>query len=211
MTEKDLALQAEILKKYPFVTVRPGSVDCASFDVPADRALEFARALHDIEGFQAISEVVGCDWGVDANPRFSAVWHVYNYDSHLYLGFNVYAPDNAKPAVPSLCSVWAGCNWHEREAFDLVGITFTDHPDLRRIMMWDEYPYHPLRKDFPLAGIEVPYPDADTVAQTGVRVLPAPMNGGPFLAGEGGTIGETEPHALDQEWCEGNRKPRSDK
>lgn len=210
MTEQDLALQNELLQKYPYVTVRPGSADHAAFDVPADRAVEFALALRDAEGFEAISEVSGCDWGVDASPRFSAIWHVYNYTSRLYVRINVYAADNAKPAVPSLCGVWAGCNWHEREAFDLVGITFTDHPDLRRIMMWDEYPYHPLRKDFPLAGIEVPHPDADTVAQTGVKVLPAPMNGGPFLARAGTTMSETEPGALDQEWSEGHRKPRGE-
>lgn len=210
MTEKDSALQNELLEKYPYLTARAGSADHASFDVPAEKAVEFALALRDAEGFSSICDVAGCDWGVDAFPRFSAIWHAYNYDRHLYVRFNVYALDNAKPVVPSLCSVWAGCNWHEREAFDLVGITFAGHPDMRRILMWDEYPYHPLRKDFPLAGAEVPHPDPDTVAQTGVKVLPAPMNGGPFLAGTGKTMRETEPRALDQEWCEGHRKPSAD-
>lgn len=210
MTEKDLALQNELLEKYPYVSVRPGSADHASFDVPAEKAVEFALALRDKEGFSSINDVTGCDWGVEASPRFSAIWHVYNYDRCLYVRLNVYAADNEKPAVPSLCSVWAGCNWHEREAYDLVGITFTEHPDMRRILMWDEYPYHPLRKDFPLAGLEVPHPDPDTVAQTGVKVLPAPMNGGPFLSCCGNTMRETEPRALDQEWSEGNRKPAAD-
>ncbi|MBQ8445745.1 MAG: NADH-quinone oxidoreductase subunit C, partial [Opitutales bacterium] len=67
-----------------------------------------------------------------------------------------------------------------------------------------------LRKDFPLAGIEVPHPDPDTVAQTGVKVLPAPMNGGPFVSCRGNTMRETEPRALDQEWSEGNRKPAAE-
>ncbi len=207
MDEKASALQSELLEKYPYISVRGGSADHTSFDVPAEKALEFAQALRDKEGFSAISDVLGCDWGVDASPRFSAIWHVYNYEKHLYLRMNVYAQNNEKPSVPSLCSVWAGCNWHEREAFDLVGIEFTDHPDMRRILMWDEYPYHPLRKDFPLAGIEVPHPDPDTVAQTGVKVLPAPQNGGPFVAGSGNTMRTSEPSGLDQEWREGNRKP----
>ena len=119
---------------------------------------------------------------------------------------NVYVPDNAKPEVPSMCSVWAGANWHEREAYDLVGVRFAGHPDLRRIMMWDAYPYHPLRKDFPLAGVEVPFPDADTVAQTGVKVMPAPQNGGPFVSGCGSTLRTSEPFGRDQEWRENNRK-----
>lgn len=207
MNEKDLELQNELLKKYPYLTVRAGSADHASFDVPAEKAVEFALALRDAEGFSSINDVTGCDWGVNASPRFSAIWHVYNYDKHLYLRFNVYAADNENPRVPSLCSVWTGCNWHEREAYDLVGIDFAGHPDMRRIMMWDEYPYHPLRKDFPLAGIEVPHPDADTVAQTGVKVVPAPQNGGPFLATGGNTMKSSEPQALDQEWREGHRKP----
>lgn len=210
MTEKDLALQNELLEKYPYVTARPGSVDHASFDVPAEKAVEFALALRDAEGFSSLNDVTGCDWGTEASPRFSAIWHAYNYDRHLYVRMNVYAADNAKPTVPSLCSVWAGCNWHEREAFDLVGINFAGHPDMRRILMWDEYPHHPLRKDFPLAGVEVPYPDSDTVAQTGVKVMPAPMNGGPFVSVAGKTMRETEPRALDQEWCEGHRKPAAE-
>lgn len=210
LSEKDLELQKHLLETYPYVALRPGSADHASFDVPADKALEFALALRDKEGFAAISDCEGCDWGTDASPRFSAIWHAYNYDKHLYVRMNVYAPDDAKPAVPSLCSVWAGCNWLEREAFDLLGIDFTRHPDMRRIMMWDEYPYHPLRKDFPLSGVEVPFPDADTVAQTGVKVMPAPQNGGPFIACSGKTMRETEPSALDQEWREGARKPAAE-
>ena len=59
-----------------------------------------------------------------------------------------------------------------------MGIHYDGHPDLRRILMWDEYPYHPLRKDFPLAGIEVPFPADDVAEATGAGVLPAPMMGG---------------------------------
>lgn len=205
-SEKDLELQKHLLETYAYLTLREGSADHAAVNVPAENALEFARALHDVEGFTAVQDCSGCDWGVEASPRFSAMYHFYNYEKHLYVRVNVPAEDDKNPTVPSLCSVWAGCNWHEREAYDLMGITFKGHPDMRRILMWDAYPYHPLRKDFPLAGIEVPAPDADTVAQTGMKVLPAPMNGGPFVSGSGKTMRTSEPSGCDQEWREENRK-----
>jgi NADH-quinone oxidoreductase subunit C len=76
--------------------------------------------------------------------------------------------------VPTLSHVWEGANWHEREIFDMMGIRFTNHPDLRRILMWDGYPYFPLRKDFPLEGKPSEMPD---VAFSDV----APLAGGPFV------------------------------
>jgi NADH-quinone oxidoreductase subunit C len=103
-------------------------------------------------------------------------------------------------------SLHPGANWHEREAFDMFGIRFDGHPDPRRILMWDAYPYHPLRKDFPLAGIEVPLPAADVAEVTGQTVEPAPMMGGPFVS-PGGKMSEGEPSALDQSWNE--EKPKA--
>ena len=76
--------------------------------------------------------------------------------------------------MPSVIDIWATADWHEREVYDMMGIEFEGHPDLRRILMWEGYPFHPLRKDFPLAGKETDLPD---VAFTGV----APLEGGPFV------------------------------
>ena len=88
-----------------------------------------------------------------------------------------------------------------------MGITFTDHPDLRRILMWDGYPYHPLRKDFPLAGIETALPDIEVAEETGAAVLPAPMMGGPFVASSGEmNLTEAEPRAKDESWNERSAK-----
>jgi NADH-quinone oxidoreductase subunit C len=70
--------------------------------------------------------------------------------------------------------VWATANWHEREAFDMYGIRFSGHPDLRRILMWDGYPFYPLRKDFPLAGRPSDMPDV-------AFSKAAPLEGGPFV------------------------------
>ena len=79
-----------------------------------------------------------------------------------------------KSELPSVTSVWAGADWHEREIYDMMGIRFNNHPDLRRILMWDGYPFFPLRKDFPLEGLPSEMPD---VAFTSA----APMEGGPFV------------------------------
>jgi NADH-quinone oxidoreductase subunit C len=114
--------------------------------------------------------------------------------------------DAVNDRVPSVSSLHPGANWHEREAFDMFGIVFEGHPDPRRILMWDSYPYHPLRKDFPLAGIEVPFPAADVAEVTGQKVEPAPMMGGPFVS-HGGKLSEGEPSALDQSWTE--EKPKA--
>jgi len=73
--------------------------------------------------------------------------------------------------------------------------------------MWDEYPYHPLRKDFPLAGIETPLPAADVAEQTGATVIAAPMMGGPFVSSGDGPMSQTEPRARDESWTEKKEKP----
>jgi NADH-quinone oxidoreductase subunit C len=75
-------------------------------------------------------------------------------------------------------TVWRTANWHEREIYDMMGVRFRGHPDLRRILMWEGYPYHPLRKDFPLAGKPTDLPE---VAFT----KSAPLEGGPFVTVSG--------------------------
>ena len=88
--------------------------------------------------------------------------------------------------LADLSSIWATANWHEREVYDMMGIRFSNHPDLRRILMWEGYPYYPLRKDFPLEGKPSEIPE---VAFT----EPAPLAGGPFVSIPG------PPHIADRE------------
>ena len=84
----------------------------------------------------------------------------------------------------------------------MFGFKFENHPNLKRILMWDEYPYYPLRKEFPLAGIDTPLPAADVVEATNASVEPAPMMGGPFVSSGDGPMSEAEPRAKDESWTE---------
>jgi NADH-quinone oxidoreductase subunit C len=89
--------------------------------------------------------------------------------------------------------LWATANWHEREIYDMMGIKFTGHPDLRRIIMWEGYPYYPLRKDFPLGGKASEMPDVAFSA-------PAPLAGGPFVTlPSSATTEEREPRSRSQD------------
>ena len=145
-----------------------------------------------------------CGLELQGRPvRFGVVIHLLSTTHKEYVRLHI---DAVNDRVPSVSSLHPGANWHEREAFDMFGIVFEGHPDPRRILMWDAYPYHPLRKDFPLAGIEVPFPAADVAEVTGQKVEPAPMMGGPFVS-HGGKLSEGEPSALDQSWTE--EKPKA--
>jgi NADH-quinone oxidoreductase subunit C len=96
-------------------------------------------------------------------------------------------------AVDTVSDIWPTANWHEREIFDMMGIKFTGHPDLRRILMWDGYPYFPLRKEFPLEGLPSEMPD---VAFSEA----APMEGGPFVTRPStATTKDREPRARPPE------------
>ena len=111
------------------------------------------------------------DYGND--PRWTVVYHLRNIVNAAEIRIKT-AVSEEKSELPSVFPVWRTANWHEREIYDLMGIRFNGHPDLRRILMWEGYPYHPLRKDFPLAGKPTDLPG---VAFTKVT----PMEGGPFV------------------------------
>ena len=94
-------------------------------------------------------------------PRFAAVYHLLSISNNMRLRVRAFAEDDAMPVIPSVISVWASADWYEREAFDLFGILFSGHPDLRRILTDYGFVGHPFRKDFPLIGhVEMRY-DAD--------------------------------------------------
>lgn len=200
-------LLAVLQARFPAAVARP-SVDHPAFNLPMAEVPAALLLLRDEHGYDLLIDVTAVDWDVEARPRFSVVWHLLSSTAHGYVRLVADCVSDAEPTAPSVVSLWAGANWHERETFDLMGIQFTDHPDLRRILMWDGYPFHPLRKDFPLAGIETPLPDLEVADLTKASVLPAPMMGGPFVASSGEmNLTEAEPRAKDESWNERSAKP----
>lgn len=123
-------------------------------------------------GFDILVDVSGVDH-FGEEPRFEIAYELYSLEHGDYLRLKI-AVSEDELEVPTVSDVWPTADWHEREAFDMYGIQFSGHPDLRRILMWDGYPFFPLRKDFPLAGRPSDMPD---VAFTKA----APLAGGPFV------------------------------
>ena len=131
----------------------------------ADTYLESALILRDDPalGFEQLIDLCGIDYqdyldGSYSGPRFAVVTHLLSVKHNLRLRLRVFAPDDSYPLVSSLTSVWSSANWFEREAFDLFGILFDGHTDLRRILTDYGFIGHPFRKDFPISGhVEMRY------------------------------------------------------
>jgi NADH-quinone oxidoreductase subunit C len=157
---------------------------------PAEFRSEISVSLADPEKIAEVcgflKQDLGFDYLVDISsldnygeePRFTVVYHFYGYAHHCYLRLRTHVSEE-KSELPSVVAVWRTADWHEREIYDMMGIRFRGHPDLRRILMWDGYPYFPLRKDFPLAGKSSEMPDVAFSDR-------APMAGGPFVTIAGG-------------------------
>ena len=202
----DVDLPTTVSQQFPAATPR-ASADCPAFNIPADGAVALLQFLRDTQGYDFLMDVTAIDWSAEVSPRFTVVWHLYSSTKHTYVRIAANCPSDAEPAIPSMTSLWPGADWHERETYDMFGIKFTGHPDLRRILMWDAYPYFPLRKEFPLAGLPTEMSDADINAEIGVGVISAPMAGGPFVATPGEPMSDAEPRAKDEAWNEKREKP----
>jgi len=120
--------------------------------VAAARLLDVARYLRDAAGarFDYCSDVTAVDWPTRAGERFDVVYCLYSTTLRARVRVKTRVADG--DSVPSVSGVWAAANWLEREAWDMFGIRFAGHPDLRRILMPDEWQGHPQRKDYPLEG-----------------------------------------------------------
>jgi len=121
----------------------------ATVRVAPDRIVEVCLHLRDKEGFDFPTDLCGVHTP-DAEHLFDVVIHLFSTDHHERLRLKV----GLKPGeeMPTLTGVWAGMNWHERETYDLVGVVFQGHPNLKRILLPDDFDGHPLQKDFPLKG-----------------------------------------------------------
>lgn len=202
----DVAITTAVSQQFPSATPR-ASLDCPAFNIPAGEALALLQHLRDTQGYDFLMDVTAIDWSAERSPRFTVVWHLYSSAKHAYVRIAADCASDGEPAMPTATGLWAGADWHERETYDMFGIRFTGHPDLRRILMWDAYPFFPLRKEFPLAGLPTEMSDAEINEEIKVGVISAPMAGGPFVATPGEPMSEAEPRAKDEAWNEKSEKP----
>ncbi len=143
-----------------------------TLSVTTERLHDVACFCRDELGFNMLLDVSSVDhFGEEA--RFEIVYQLYSLSDHIALRLKCRLPE-FNPKIPTVNDLWPTANWHEREVYDMMGITFEGHPDLRRILMWDGYPYFPLRKDFPLEGKSSEMPDVAFSAE-------APLQGGPCV------------------------------
>ena len=143
-----------------------------TFTIAPQDLHEIAKCCRDELSFDYLLDISSVDnFGND--PRFEVVYELYSLTLAVHLRLKL-AVSEEVCAVETVSDIWPTADWHEREIYDMMGIKFNNHPDLRRILMWDGYPFFPLRKDFPLEGKPSEMPDV-AFSQA------APMEGGPFV------------------------------
>lgn len=155
--------------------------------VDRNRIVEVCRAFKD-DGFNYLVDLAGADYSKYPNhtgPRFAISYTLYSFQKNNRVRLKVWTEDN----VPSVSGVWKTANWHERETWDMLGIRFDGHPNLERILMWEGFNGHPLRKDFPIRGID-----------TGARIYPEvfPEGGGPKAGSTGKDVKDV--NIYEGEW-----------
>ena len=191
------ALPAALGDKLQSVTTALGEVTAVVSAAELPEAMHVLRDRPELR-FETLIDLCGVDYsaygstqpdleyyGSDAMPaepleprkhekRYAAVYHLLSLAHNRRLRVRVFAPDNAFPVLPSVIEVWPSANWYEREAFDLYGIVFAGHPDLRRILTDYGFIGHPFRKDFPLSGhVEMRYdPEQGRVIYQPVSIEP---------------------------------------
>lgn len=153
---KDVAVAAAIEARDTAAIVE-GKIEVGevTLGIAPEKIVDVCRYLKQEQGFVRLSSVTAVDWFPD-EPRFEVVYHLHSLDRNERVRLKVRVGGEA-PEIDSVTGVWRGANWYERETFDLFGIRFRNHPDLRRIMMPDYWEGHPLRKDFPIHGHKYSY------------------------------------------------------
>jgi len=143
--------------------------------IPSDKVLEVCRFLKEERGYAFLVDLTAVDWPEREGGRFDVVYWLHRFEDSERLRLIAAVAEDA--SLASVTGVWRTANWMEREAYDMFGILFDGHPGLERIMMWEGFNGHPLRKDFPVEGID-----------TGAAIYPDtyPADGGPVVEEEGG-------------------------
>lgn len=159
-----VASGAEVEAAEPTVVIDRGEI---TFHVRREDLPAVARVLRDELRFEMCLGVSGVHYPEDAGRELHAVYHLLSMTHNRRIRLEVTAPD-ADPHVPSLVGVYPTLDWHERETYDMFGLVFDGHPALTRILMPDDWPGYPQRKDYPLGGIPVEYKGA-TIAPPDTR------------------------------------------
>jgi NADH-quinone oxidoreductase subunit C len=172
-------VQARVRERFPEVAVEasPGA-DMDVLTVGAASIVDVLTIVRDEFAFEVLSDLSAVDW-LPREPRYDVNYHLYSLANNDRLRVKVKIGDGETPHVPSVVGVWTGADWHEREVYDFFGIVFDGHPDLKRILMPDEWIGHPLRKDYPVGGVPVEY--RIEPAYVGDNIVPgqaAPAAGG---------------------------------
>ena len=123
--------------------------------VPRESIVQACTYLKAELGFALLADLCGGDRGPEEDPRFEVNYHLFSTTHHQRMRLKVLLSED-DPSVKSVTGIWKTAEWHERETYDLVGVIFKDHPDLRRILLPSDFDGHALRKDYPLRGYE-PY------------------------------------------------------
>jgi len=146
------AFRAEFPDAVRSVREALGEVTC---QVDASSIVELCRFLRDDPrfAFNMLADLCGADLGIDQEPRFEVIYHLNSLTKFHRLRLKATIAGE-EPSIASVTSVWKTANWLERETFDMFGILFEGHPDLRRILMPEEFQWHPLRKDYPVRGYD---------------------------------------------------------
>ena len=172
------ALPAVLGDKLADISVANGEVTAIVPAAEIDAALRLLRDRPELR-FEMLIDLCGVDYSTYGNdvregPRFAVVYHLLSLANNWRVRVRAFVPDDAFPVIASAIDIWPAANWFEREAFDLYGIMFNGHPDLRRLLTDYGFIGHPFRKDFPLSGhVEVRYdPEQQRVIYQPVSIEP---------------------------------------
>ena len=146
--------------------------DETTYTIAAADLREIAKFCRDELSFDYLIDITSID-NSSEEPRFEIVYELYSVSLGAHLRLKLRVSEDAG-SVDTVSDIWPTANWHEREIYDMMGIKFDGHPDLRRILMWDGYPFFPLRKEFPLEGLPSEVPGVAFTKAT-------PLEGGPFV------------------------------
>jgi NADH-quinone oxidoreductase subunit C len=132
------------------------TVDGPVLTITAEHIAAVCRVLRDTQQFDQVAGITAFDWW-PSEPRFEVIYLLHSYRTRARVRLSVWRGEDED--LDSICGVWRGANWYEREVFDLFGIRFRNHPNLERIMMPADWEGHPLRKDYPVHGHKYSYQD----------------------------------------------------